>query len=425
MKEMPKKIMILLVTLAVAVGAVWTVAFFKNTLQPARGTSQALYYCPMHPTYTSDRPGNCPICSMKLVKAEPESVTPAGHEGHSPSGGPLKSFTLQELVRMKPGEICLLHNCKMGKCMMVMTEELARLGKCPHCGEDLGVIIKDLLPEGRIPVKLGSEKQQLIGVKSEPAKTMETVKTIRTVGRIAYDPELYQAQEEYLQAITALRKAEGGHIPEIREQASKLVESATIRLRLFGLNEELIREIEKAGKPDRTLLYSDSGGTMWLYAPIYEYEMPLVKVGQKVEVEIPSIPDKKFQGTIRSLDPVVDPATRSVRARAVLENPEGVLKPEMYVNAMLQVDLGKVLVIPKESVFDTGTQKIVFVDRGQGDFEPRQVTVGAKTEGSYEIKSGIAEGERVVTSGNFLIDSESRLKAALQSMGSGEHRHGG
>ena len=120
---------------------------------------------------------------------------------------------------------------------------------------------------------------------------------------------------------------------------------------------------------------------------------------------------------------MVDTVTRSIRARAVLQNPEGFLKPEMYVNAILERRLGEVLAVPEEAVFATGEQNIVFVAKPDGVFEPRQVTVGVKSGEDYEVKSGLSEGETVVTSGNFLIDSESRLKAALQSVGEG-HKHG-
>ena len=396
-------------------------------------TKSALYYCPMHPTYTSDKPGDCPICNMKLVKREDHEQEPvdAGHvhesipvqvgEQEQPSA---REFTVEELVQMKPGEICLIHKCKTGTCLIAMTPEWARLGKCPHCGEDLGVIVKEALPEGYGNVRLSSEKTSAIGIKTGEVKKIQMTKTIRTVGRIAYDPDLYQAEEELIQAARAFEKAELGSIPEVKEQAGRLVESATIRLRLLGLSDSLIDEVKQAGKPDRSLLYSEAGGTVWLYAPIYEYEIPLVKVGDTIDVEVPAFPEKKFQGAIRSIDPVVDPVTRSIRARAVLQNPEGFLKPEMYVNAILERRLGEVLAVPEEAVFATGEQNIVFVAKPDGVFEPRQVTVGVKSGEDYEVKSGLSEGETVVTSGNFLIDSESRLKAALQSVGGEGHKHG-
>lgn len=400
------------------------------SIREAKPAEKAVYYCPMHPNYTSDRPGTCPICNMSLVKREvsEHKTEPMDMSQHAASAGKAtapKTFTVAELMAMKPHEICLLHKCKHGMCAIKMTPEFARLGKCPMCGEDLGVIIKDAFPQGYTSVQLGAGKQQAIGVKTASVQKVVLTKTIRAAGRIAYDPELYQAEEEYLQAAQALKKAETAD-PEIKEQAAKLVDSSRIKLRLLGLSDTIVQEIEQAGKPDRSLLYSDAGGKVWLYTPIYEYELPFVHAGDNVEVAVPALPDKKFQGIIRSLDSVVDPVTRSVRIRAQLENPDGALKPEMYVDAILQVNLGEQVAVPEEAVFITGEKNIVFIVRESDVFEPREVTLGAKADGFYQVKSGLQEGEKVVTSGNFLIDSESRLKAALEDVGQGgAHVHGG
>ena len=454
-----KRIIPIVFILIVVFGGVW--AYQSGILQKNTGqkgsSKKALYYCPMHPTYTSDRPGSCPICNMTLVKRESEqsaglsesmdaqgmqnmsdssktqaentgNPAPAEHQGHNTdtvaSAGAMKSFTVEELMKMKPNEICLLHKCKMGQCMIVMTPEIAKLGKCPHCGEDLGVIVKNAVPQGLAAIKLSPDSQRAIGIETEAVKKMAITKSIRTVGRIAYDPELYQTQQEYLQAIQALKKAENA-VPEIKEQAAKLVESAKIKLRLLGLNSDLVSEIETLGKPDSSLLYSDAGGKVWLYAPIYEYEMSLVKIGDTLTIESTSVPGKTFQGTIRSIDSVLDPMTRTVRVRAILDNPDGLLKPEMYVNASLQIALGENLVVPKDAVFMTGKSNVVFVAGSDRQYQPREVSLGAEVDNYYQVKGGLQEGELVVTSGNFLIDSESQLKAAIQGMGSGGgHQHG-
>jgi hypothetical protein len=419
-----------LLTIVIVAGAMAFRSLGHLSVHVTQHAEKAIYYCPMHPNYTSDRPGNCPICNMTLVKREKASsaaMSGMAMPGQAGQAAAPKVFTVAQLVAMKPGEICLLHKCKKGTCMIAMTPEFARLGKCPMCGEDLGVIIKDAFPQGYASLQLGTGKQQVIGVKTAPVRKMALTKTIRSSGRIAYDPELYQAEEEYLQAAQALKKAETAD-PEIRGQAAKLVDSAKIKLRLLGLSDAIVQEVEKAGKPDRSLLYSDAGGKVWLYAPIFEYEMPFVREGDTVEVDVPAISDKKFQGIVRSLDSVVDPVTRSIRVRAQLENPDGILKPEMYVNAALKADLGEQLAVPEEAVFATGEKNIVFVARENNIFDPREVVLGAKADHFYQVKSGLMEGEQVVTSGNFLIDSESRLRSALEGVsgGGGEgHIHGG
>ena len=198
-----------------------------------------------------------------------------------------------------------------------------------------------------------------------------------------------------------------------------------MRLRILGLSKELIEEVSAWEGPDKSLLLTDPNGKAWLYAPIYEYELPLVKVGQTISVEISATLGKTLTGTIRSIDSVLDPMTRTAKVRAILVDPNGGLKPEMYVNALIAVNSGEVLAMPEEAVFNTGTKQIVFVDKGSGIFEPRDVKVGFKADGFYELKEGVLEGESVVTSGNFLIDSESRLKAALEGMSEGSgHQHG-
>src|SRR3989338_4487666 len=165
MKIKVKQLIVILVLVVVGAGSIWVIkARYSGHAGHDASHEKALYYCPMHPTYTSDRPGECSICYMKLIKMEQEmpsqSEAAAGSE-------PLKEFTVQELLKMKPGEICLLHKCTMGKCMMAMTEEMARMGKCPHCGEDLGIIIKEMLPEGRAAVTLAPQSIKAIGVMTE------------------------------------------------------------------------------------------------------------------------------------------------------------------------------------------------------------------------------------------------------------------
>jgi multidrug efflux pump subunit AcrA (membrane-fusion protein) len=418
------RVLLIAVAVIAITGGILAFNFYRASSHAGAHAEKSVYYCPMHPNYTSDRPGNCPICNMTLVKRENDQPASAMKpmDGHGEPANAPKVFTVAQLMAMKPGEICLLHKCKMGTCMIAMTPEFAKLGKCPHCGEDLGVIIKDAFPQGYTQVQLGVAKQQVIGLKTAPVRKMALTKTIRASGRIAYDPELYQAEEEYLQAAQALKKAETAD-PEIREQAAKLVDSAKIKLRLLGLSEGIVQEVEKAGKPDRSLLYSDAGGKVWLYAPIYEYETPFVRVGDTVEVDVPAVSGKKFPGVVRSLDSVVDPVTRSLRVRSQLDNPDGILKPEMYVNVMLKTDLGEQLAVPEEAVFATGEKNIVFVTKENNIFEPREVVLGVKADRFYQVKSGLQEGEQAVISGNFLIDSESRLKFALEGAGSGDHRH--
>ncbi|MDE2039264.1 MAG: efflux RND transporter periplasmic adaptor subunit [Elusimicrobia bacterium] len=264
------------------------------------------------------------------------------------------------------------------------------------------------VPEGRL---------QLIGVKTEPAERRELIRTIRTVGRIAYDPELYRTQEEYLAALSAERKARGSSLADSDRRARSLLGSSRLRLRLLGLTDEQIDALGASGKPDAGLLLSSGkGGALWLYADVYESDLPWVRAGQSVEASAEALPGEVFRGAISSIDPVLDPKTRSARARIKVSDPGGLLRPGMYLDADIRVDLGRRLAISRAAVVDTGLRQVVFIDRGGGLLVARQVELGARSDDWVEARKGISEGDRVVTSGNFLIDSESNLKQALAGM---------
>lgn len=453
---------------------------FTSVTKNMKKGGDDIYYCPMHPTYTSDRPGNCPICNMNLVKKEPEIASPPAGVRNDTSKEPATNTDHAGMVHEHAGadpahDVCYLHNCPMTKegksCPMLVVAKEGENVECPICkkhvaerstssakrkilywtdpmipgfraegpgkspmGMDLVPVYEEETPstgavavespEGYAPILVTSQKQQLIGVKTAPVGRKTIQKVIRTVGTIAYDPELYQAQAEFIQAIQAYERAKQSGAQEVIDQAGRLVDSAKIHLRHMGLSEELIDEAAQLKEADRGLLFSRPGEPVWVYAKLYEYDLPFVKIGQEVTAEIPSLADQTFKGKIRSIDPIVDPMTRTTRMRAQLEDPQGFLRPDMYVNVAVKIDFGEVIAVPEEAVFSTGERNIVFVSKPNGLFEPRNVTLGAKAEGFYEIRSGIEEGELAVTSGNFLIDSESRLKGALESMGGGGHKHG-
>jgi RND family efflux transporter MFP subunit len=156
---------------------------------------------------------------------------------------------------------------------------------------------------------------------------------------------------------------------------------------------------------------------VWVEADIYEYELPWVKLGQKATMTLSYYPGKKYEGTITFINPFLEPKTRTVKIRLEFDNPGFELKPDMYANIVISSDIAKEgLSVPIQAVIHSGTRDLVIVDRGEGLFEPREVKVGAEAEGYYQILQGINEGEQVVTSAQFLIDSESNLKAAISMM---------
>ena len=226
------------------------------------------------------------------------------------------------------------------------------------------------------------------------------LKEIRTVGRVAFDPELAVAEREFI---------------EITQNVPSLREAAVSRLRLLGMSEEEIRILEKKGRVSSSLYLPKEGDSIWVYATLYEGEMDLVPPGTKAAVTLPSSATKNFEGIVRSVDPVVNAMTRSVRARIEVPKGGGGLRPDSYVDVVINVDLGEQLVIPKSAVIDTGTRRVVFVmSQGQA-FESRNIKTGAELVDEVVVAEGLYEGEIVVNKATFLVDSESQLKAAIES----------
>jgi len=261
-----------------------------------------------------------------------------------------------------------------------------------------------------------------------------------------YSPELVSTQQEYLLALRAKESFGRSSFAEISSSAKSLLEATRDRLLLWDIPESEIRRIERTGKPLKYLtLFSPISGyvtkreafpqkmitpndvvfeivdlsTVWFFADIYEYELPLVKEGQDATLTLSYYPGETFQGKVTYVYPTLETATRTVKVRFEFNNEDTKLKPGMYANVDLKIPLGERLSVSEDSVIDTGERKIVFVAMGDGYFEPREVKVGHKAEGYYEILDGLKEGEKVVTSADFLIDSESRLKAALGTFSGG------
>ena len=256
-----------------------------------------------------------------------------------------------------------------------------------------------------------------------------------------YSPELVATQQEFL---NILRWAAQG--PSAKDErtamllvkdAQTMLEAAKERLRLWDISDDQIKKIETTGKPIRTLtVYSPASGyvlqkmavqgmrvmsgeklfdvvdlsSVWIVADIYEYELPLIKLGQTARIGLSYFPGKEFSSQVDYVYPALASETRTAKVRFTIPNPEGVLKPQMFTNVEIKINLGNRLIVPSEAVIDTGERQIVYVDKGEGFFEPREVTVGLKADGVVEVTGGIRAGEKVASSANFLIDSEAQLK---------------
>ena len=442
---------------------------------------KAVYYCPMHPTYTSDRPGDCPICNMKLVKREKESPGPRPTDGQAglpdrqvdtgqgTAGGgnaaPVPEKTLHE--------VCVEHRCTMKGCPMMVRTDLKPGERllCPVCGEVISmangkvveiaqpshvapaaaapapvkgkilyyrnpmnpevtspVPMKDPMGMDYIPVYeeapgaqagagiyIPEEKQQLIGVRIEPVKKRRLEKIVRATGKIAYDPELFVVQEEFIQAVENQERLKNSPVSDVMDRAKSMTDAARRKLKLLGMSDDQVARLETTRKADRSLYLPGKGEGVWAYLWINEYEIGLVKVGDAVEIAAVAYPGEKFDGKVVAINPVLDPATRANQVRVEVPNRGDYLKPEMFVNAAIHVELGEKLAVPESAVLDTGIRKIVYLSRPGGFLESREVKLGRKAEGYYEVLEGLSEGDSVVSSGNFLVDSESRLKSAADT----------
>ena len=249
---------------------------------------------------------------------------------------------------------------------------------------------------------ISPERQQRIGLRTETVTRQAAIREIRTVGRVAFDPELATAQREFM---------------EISQNVPSLRSAAISHLKLLGMSDGEIRDLEKRTGNSRiapTSLYLPGpNDPIWIYATLYEGEMDLVKPGMKAIITLPQGPEKPLSGLVRSLDPVVNPMTRSIRARIEIPKAGGQIRPDSFVNVSLQVDLGEALLIPKSALIDTGTRKVVFVVDSSQNFQSRDIKTGPEAGKEVIVLEGLQEGEKVVSSAAFLVDSESSLKTNL------------
>jgi multidrug efflux pump subunit AcrA (membrane-fusion protein) len=355
-----------------------------------------IYYCPMHPGYIQDKPGDCGICGMKLVKREDRREE-------------------SQVDKTRQSRKILYYRNPMNP------EVTSDVAMKDEMGMDYVPVYEESKGGSQAGVYISSEKQQLIGIKKEKVQRRILSLQIHTVGRVAYDPELYVAQQEYLQALKAKDSLEGSSIDLIKQQTKGLVEAAQRRLLLLGMGQDQIQALVQQGQPQQDLYLLVNQDKAWIYITIYEYEIGLIQKGLPVEIEAVAFPGQVFKGKVAAITPVLDPKTRSIQVRAEVEDLEHKLKPEMFVNVNIKIEIGERLAMPQEAVMDTGERQMVFVAKPEGYFESRQVRLGNKAGDYYEVIAGVNEGEEVVSSGNFFVDSESRLKSAIDTSTSLEY----
>jgi RND family efflux transporter MFP subunit len=378
---------------------------------------EQLWHCGMHPWVIRDHPGDCPICRMKLTPMSADSG--GAHEENN--GG--DRVTIDPVVVQNMGVV----TAEVTRGPLTKTVRTVGLIKSPEPG------LHDVtLKVGGWIDKLYADQEGVMIVEGEPLLEL-------------YSQDLQVAEEELISAVKAEKALPADASPIVRQEAHNLVESAKRKLRLWDVADADIEAIAKATKPPRDvpfrapasghlvektvvqgsavqpgmkLMRIEDHSKMWLDAQVYEDQFAMVKTGQVVEATLDAVPGKTFKGKITFLHPHLDHATRTITARVTLDNPDFDLRPGMYAIANIITEpLADAIQVPREAVIDTGARQIAFVDAGKGHFDARDVRMGvAGDDGRVQILDGLAAGERVVVSGQFLIDVESRTTEAIQKL---------
>lgn len=361
------------------------------------GDEIAHYTCPMHPNVEQERAGQCPICNMDLVP-----VTEA--EASSPV------LTVDDARRQKIGVKTAAIERRP------VTTDIRALGRI--------AFDETRLHDVTLKYKGWIEKLHVETTGQEVKKGQRLLSL--------YSPEIYAAKQEYALALRSQERARKSGNPE---RSDYLVRASRKRLKLLDVGagksgrvsenvgvsspvsgfvvEKMVVE-GAAVEPGQTLYRIAGLDEVWVEAEVFESDLPKVAVGQEVTVTLDTLPGETFTGTIQQVVPFLDAKTRTGRVRISLPNPDLKLKPDMYANVDLSIPHEEKLMVPASAVIYTGPRRIVFVDLGDGKLRPQEVTLGTKSGQHYEVISGLNEGDVVVTSGNFLIASESRIRSALE-----------
>ncbi len=383
------------------------------------GTAQAaapgphMYQCPMHPQIIEDHAGDCPICGMKLVPmngGEGESAGPAVEDHAAVTIDPER----QQLIGLTTARVLE--------------------GKVGGELRTTAILAVDETRVRKVNLKVdGFVDRLFVDFVGKPVAKGQPLFSL-------YSPEFVSAQEEYLLAVRTRKGLAAG---ALAQSGDDLVASARRRLALWDVPEEAFDRLERTGVAQRDIiLRSPVSGVVtaknvvqgarltpadipfeltdlshvWALADVYEAELARVKVGQPGTLTLASMPGKTFRGRVVFVDPILDPKTRTAKLRLEVPNPKGELKPGTYGEAVIQGPAHRGLLVPMDAVLDAGTQKVAFVALGKGRFEPRAITTGLRVGDQVEILSGLRSGDEVITRANFLVDSESRLGAALAQM---------
>jgi Cu(I)/Ag(I) efflux system membrane fusion protein/cobalt-zinc-cadmium efflux system membrane fusion protein len=369
-----------------------------------------LYQCPMHPEVIESAPGDCPKCGMALVEIEEESA-----------GG-------KETIRIDPTQVQNIG--------VVSTE--ARIEDVARFSRTVGILDFNADAITWINIKFeGWIEKVHVSYVGQPVKKGQPLFEI-------YSPELVTTQEEFLRALEYRASLEGSGRPATLRQAEDLVRASLDRLAYWDITEAQIEHLKDEGQAHRRLtVVSPTDGviaeimsealegmfvkpgmnlykiadlsTVWVHADVYESDMPWIREGRPAVVTFRNDPGREFRGKVLFLYPEVSRETRTLKICAEVPNPDRGLRPGMYADVVVQgPPVKNAVVVPQSAVIRSGERNIVFVDLGEGRFDPREVATGVKGEGDrVQIIEGVAAGEAVVTQAQFMLDSESRIQEAI------------
>lgn len=456
----PAHILLVIAAIAAAFFAGRRFSSTPSTTGAPQGRKVLYWVDPMHPAYKSDKPGIAPDCGMKLEPVYADQPAPAAaserkilhyrdpkdpkYTSNKPG---LNPETGSELVPVYEGDASAMPPGTV----QVSAERQQLIGvrygtaEYAPAGETIRAVGKVAVDETRVS-----------HVHTRTEGWVEKVYANFTGGVVRkgqpmltiYSPELLATQQEFLLALHARDMMHHSTMAGVASDSESLVAAARRRLELWDLSTAQIDEVASSGKPIANItLYAPESGyvltrnafanqrvmpdtdlytiadysRVWVFASIFEYQMQFLHEGQPAVVSLPYGGGRKYNARVSYIQPQVDAATRTLQVRLELPNPGLTLKPEMFVNVELQAPQPDRLMVPAEAVMNTGLRQVVFVDRGNGNLEPREITAGEHSGGRVRVLKGLKPGERIVISGNFLINSESQLKTAAEGMGAHAH----
>jgi RND family efflux transporter MFP subunit len=411
MKSALKNIVILALIAGAGLGGYGYGRWYGKGASPARKEPKILYWVdPMHPWYKSDKPGIAPDCNMALVPVR-EGEEKKYERSDLPEGTVQIPEAKQHLMGVEFGEAQYETVAGSVRPAARVTLDETRIAK--------------------VQTKLeGWIDEVFVDFTGKYVKKGDPLLTL-------YSPEALATQQEYLLAIKAVNSMHASPVHEMLGSAENLVAAAKRRLQLWDISDRQIEEIGRTGRtlqnltlespisgfvmernafpkqrvtPEMPLYTVADLSTVWVIADVFEYEAANIRLNTPAAMTLGYLPGRVFRGRVSYILPQVDATTRTLKVRIQFDNPDYTLKPEMYGEVELRTGNVRRLVVPQSAVLNSGERQIVFVDLGSGNFEPREVKAGAEMDGRVEILSGLKAGERIVTAGNFLMDSESRLK---------------